>query len=311
MSSSNFSPSYTKLLENGELEKRAQKAWEALSSCRLCPHGCGVDRLSGEKGFCNTGAKALVASYGPHFGEEPPLVGKRGSGTVFFTWCNLRCLYCQNFDISHLGVGEEVTEEFLASCFLSLQMAGCHNINLVTPSHVVPMFLKSLVIAAKKGLKIPIVYNTGGYDSVHTLRLLDGVVDIYMPDFKYWDEKVAEQLSKIKKYPQVARKALKEMHRQVGDLLLGPDGVARKGLIVRHLVLPEDLSGTEGVLRFIAQEISKNTYLNIMDQYRPCGMALEHPPLDRRITAQEFKRALELAEKFGLTRLDPVHRRFL
>ncbi len=306
-----FRPSYLELLERGELEKRAEIAWKALASCELCPHRCNVNRQAGEKGFCKTGNQAVMASFGPHFGEEKPLVGTKGSGTVFFSWCNMRCVYCQNFDISHMGAGNEVTPEFLAFCFLSLQEDGCHNINLVTPSHVVPFFLKALVLAANEGLKIPIVYNTGGYDSVDTLRLLDGVIDIYMPDFKYSDASIAKRLSKISDYPSVARKAILEMHRQVGDLEIGPDGIATRGLLVRHLVLPEDLCGTEEILRFIAEEVSRNTYLNLMDQYRPCGKAYEFPPLDRRIKREEFEKALALAKKYGLNRLDPAYRHHL
>ncbi len=297
-------PSYLKLLENGQLEERSKLAWASLSSCTLCPHMCGVDRLAGETGYCKTGSQAVIASYGPHFGEEKPLTGTKGSGTVFFSWCNMRCVYCQNYDISHLGAGNEVTPEFLAFCFLSLQEDGCHNINLVSPSHVVPFILKALILAATEGLHIPIVYNTGGYDSVDTLRLLDGVIDIYMPDFKYWDANIARHYSKIPDYPSVARNAILEMHRQVGDLIIGPDGIATRGLLLRHLVLPGDLGGTGEILQFIAQRISKNTYLNLMDQYRSCGRASEFPPLDRRITKEEFEGALDLAKKYGLNRLD-------
>jgi putative pyruvate formate lyase activating enzyme len=297
-------PGYLRLLESGELDQRVEKVWESLSCCNLCPHCCRVNRLKGEEGFCKVTNQVMVASYGPHFGEEAPLVGIKGSGTVFFSWCNLRCVYCQNYEISHLGVGQIVSPEILASCFLLLQKDGCHNINLVTPSHVVPFILKSLVIAARKGLTIPLVYNTGGYDSVKTLRLLNGIIDIYMPDFKYWDEDTGKRLSKIPNYPQVAKKAIKEMHRQVGDLVIGPDGVAKRGLLIRHLVLPEGLSGTRSILQFIAEEISPLTYINIMDQYRPCGEANNYPPLDRRITADEYAEALKSAKYLGFTRLD-------
>ena len=297
-------PGYLKLLKSGELERRADKAWESLTCCEFCPHGCRVNRIKGEQGFCKTTNEAIVADYGPHFGEETPLVGRRGSGTVFFSWCNLKCLYCQNYEISHLGAGQAVTTETLASCLLSLQNDGCHNINFVTPSHVVPFILKALVLAAKAGLSIPLVYNTGGYDSIDTLRLLDGVVDIYMPDFKYWDKDTGKRLSNVSDYPHVARQAIKEMHRQVGDLIIGSDGVATKGLLIRHLVLPGGLSGTVSVLKFIAEKISPDTYVNIMDQYRPCGMASDHPPLDRRITPEEYAGALEAARDVGITRLD-------
>ncbi|MBW2080096.1 MAG: radical SAM protein [Deltaproteobacteria bacterium] len=297
-------PGYLRLLENGELERRADEAWESLSSCKICPHLCGVNRLEGEHGFCEITDQAIVASYGPHFGEEAPLIGRKGSGAVFFSWCNLRCLYCQNYEISHMGAGKAVSTEVLALCFLSLQKDGCHNINLVTPSHVVPFILKALVLAARGGLSIPLVYNTGGYDSIRTLRLLDGVVDIYMPDFKYWDKDVGKHLSNITNYPQVAKKAIKEMHRQVGELIIGPDGVAKRGLLIRHLVLPGGLSDTRSVLKYIAEEISPNTYLNVMDQYRPCGEAHKYPPLDCRITQDEFAEALRAARDVGLKRLD-------
>ncbi|OPL17301.1 MAG: radical SAM protein [delta proteobacterium ML8_D] len=299
-----YKPGYLELFENGELERRVDKAWESLTCCNMCPHLCRVDRLEGEQGFCGATDQAVVASYGPHFGEETPLVGRKGSGAVFFSWCNLRCLYCQNYEISHLGAGRAVSTELLASCFLSLQKDGCHNINLVTPSHMVPFILKALLQAAKGGLSIPLVYNTGGYDSIRTLRLLDGIVDIYMPDFKYWDKDVGEHLSNIANYPQVAKKAVKEMHRQVGELILGPDGVAQRGLLIRHLVLPGGLSDTGSVLKYIAEEISPNTYVNLMDQYRPCGMAHKYPPLDRRISPDEFAEALRAARDVGLNRLD-------
>ena len=297
-------PSYRNLIESGELAHRAEKAFNALESCALCPHECGVNRLKGEKGFCKIGNQALVASYGAHFGEERPLVGRNGSGTIFFSGCNMRCVYCQNYDISHEGVGNPVTPEILAFFFFELQEQGCHNINLVTPSHVVPFFLKALAIAVPEGLKIPIVYNTSGYDSVETLKLLDGIVDIYMPDFKYWDPQIGKKLSKVKDYPGAARRALKEMHRQVGDLVIDDNGIAIRGLLVRHLVLPGGLASTPEVVQFIAKEISKDTYINIMDQYRPCGLAYKYPPLDRRITPEEYQQALQAARDAGLWRFD-------
>lgn len=251
----------------------------------------------------------MIASYGPHFGEERPLVGEGGSGTIFFTYCNMACVYCQNWEISHEGEGEEVSEETLAKVMLILKVWGCHNINLVTPTHQIPFIVKAIKIAAESGLDLPIVYNCGGYESVETLRLLEGIIDIYMPDIKYMDEKVALRLSKVKNYPEVVKLAVKEMHRQVGDLVI-ENGIAKRGLIIRHLVLPNDLSQTEEVIKFVAQEISPNTYFNLMDQYRPCGEAWKYPPLDRKITKEEWNRALELAKKYGLKRLDDRRARF-
>jgi putative pyruvate formate lyase activating enzyme len=302
-------PSYLNLLETGELDRRIEALYERLSSCRVCPHECGVDRLKGEKGFCRVGNKPMIASYGPHFGEERPLVGEGGSGTIFFTYCNMACVYCQNWEISHEGEGEEVSEETLAKVMLILKVWGCHNINLVTPTHQIPFIVKAIKIAAESGLDLPIVYNCGGYESVETLQLLEGIIDIYMPDIKYMDEKVALRLSKVKNYPEVVKLAVKEMHRQVGDLVI-ENGIAKRGLIIRHLVLPEDLSQTEEVIKFVAQEISPNTYFNLMDQYRPCGEAWKYPPLDRKITKEEWNRALELAKKYGLKRLDDRRARF-
>ena len=277
-----------------------------LAECCLCPRHCGVNRLIGESGKCRTTSQAMVSSYGPHFGEEAPLVGRHGSGTIFFTFCNLRCIFCQNYSISQLGEGSVVGSEELAKMMLSLQTKGCHNINLVSPTHVVPCIMEALELAASGGLYLPLVYNTGGYDSVETLELLDGVVDIYMPDMKYSAEKTAEQLSGIKGYPQANQAAVKEMHRQVGDLQLDESGVAQRGLLVRHLVLPNRLAGTEEVVRFLAQEISTNTYLNIMAQYRPCYKAFDIPQLARPLNRQEFSEAIDLAHQQGLSRLDKM-----
>ncbi len=302
-------PSYLNLLESGELDLRISSLYEVLKSCTLCPNRCKVNRLNGEKGLCQVTNQPMISSYGPHFGEERPLVGVNGSGAIFFTYCNLACVYCQNWEISHLGEGEVIKEEDLAKIMIILQVWGCHNINLVTPTHQVPFIVKAIKIAAEKGLNIPIVYNCGGYESLETLKLLEGIVDIYMPDIKYMDENVALRLSKIKKYPQVVKEAVKEMHRQVGDLII-ENGIAKRGLLVRHLVLPGDLSQTEEVIKFLAEEISKNTYLNLMDQYRPCGEAWRYPPLDRKINKEEWERALKLAQKYGLTRLDEKRARF-
>ena len=302
-------PSYLNLLDSGELDKRIEALYEKLSSCTLCPNECKVNRLEGEKGICKITNKPIVSSYGPHFGEERPLVGKNGSGAIFFTYCNLACVYCQNWEISHLGEGDIIDEEDLAKIMLILQVWGCHNINLVTPTHQVPFIVKAIKIAAEKGLILPIVYNCGGYESVETLKLLDGIIDIYMPDIKYMDDKIALKLSKIKNYSKVVKSAVKEMHRQVGDLVI-ENGIAKRGLIIRHLVLPGDLSQTEEVIKFIKEEISPHTYFNLMDQYRPCGDAWKYPPLDRKITKEEWERALKLAYKYGLTRLDDRRARF-
>jgi putative pyruvate formate lyase activating enzyme len=300
-----FTPAYLRL-PSGALAGKVKEAEAILKNCTLCPRECKVDRTAGKLGFCRTGDKPFVSSWGPHFGEERPLVGRHGSGTIFFSHCNLGCLFCQNYTISHLGEGREMSFEALADVMLELQAQGCHNINLVTPTHQMPMILRSLSIAAEGGLRAPIVYNCGGYEGLEAIKILDGVVDIYMPDFKYTDPAMALKFSKAKDYPPVARAALKEMHRQVGDLVMNEEGVALRGLLVRHLVLPENVAGTAEVVRFIAEEISKNTYVNIMDQYRPCFQAYEHPPLDRRLTGKEFKDAVELALKAGLRRLDGI-----
>ena len=261
---------YLELCRSGKLAERVEAARALLETCRVCPRCCGTNRLDGDVGKCRTANEAMVSSYGPHFGEESPLVGKYGSGTIFFTNCNLRCLFCQNYSISQLGEGERVSKEELALMMLSLQARGCHNINLVSPTHVVPQILEALDIAVESGLHVPLVYNTGGYDSVETLSILDGIVDIYMPDMKYGDENIARELSGIENYPQVNKAAIREMHRQVGDLQTSQEGVAQRGLLVRHLVLPKGLAGTKDVVDFIAKEISANTYVNIMAQYHPC-----------------------------------------
>ncbi len=281
-----------------------ERAKAMLAECHLCPRHCGANRLAGEKGKCRTAGQAMVSSYGPHFGEEAPLVGRHGSGTIFFTFCNLRCIFCQNYTISQLGEGSPVSPKELAGMMLSLQAKGCHNINLVSPTHVVPFILEALELAVGGGLSLPLVYNTGGYDSLETLKLLDGVVDIYMPDMKYADAKVGERFSGIRDYPEINRAAVKEMHRQVGDLELDEAGVAQRGLLVRHLVLPNRLAGTEAVVRFLAREVSANTYLNIMAQYHPCYQAFDIPELARPISQREFAEAVEMAHRQGLHRLD-------
>jgi len=301
-----FIPAYIDTHDNGRLLKKISQAWSILESCVLCPRQCNGDRLSGEKGICRTGKRATVSSYNPHFGEEAPLVGRHGSGAIFFTHCNLLCNFCQNYDISHEGWGSEVNDDELAAIMISLQDQGCHNINFVTPTHVVPQILSALKIAIENGLHIPLVYNSSGYDSVAALKLLDGIFDIYMPDFKFWDSRIAETTCNAADYPQVAQQALIEMHRQVGDLLTEPSGIARRGLLVRHLVLPGDLAGTRDVMKFIYSSISPNTYVNVMSQYRPCGRALETPGLSRSITVEEFKAAIVAAKEEGISRLDRV-----
>jgi putative pyruvate formate lyase activating enzyme len=258
-------------------------------------------------GKCHTAHLALVSSYGAHFGEEAPLVGENGSGTIFFTNCNLKCLFCQNYNISQLGDGTEVTKEELARIMLALQDKGCHNINFVSPTHVVPQILEALEIAINLGLRLPLVYNSGGYDSVKTLEILDGIIDIYMPDMKYSDEKTAEELSGIKNYPSINQSALREMHRQVGDLKIDKDGIAVRGLLIRHLVLPHGLAGTRETMKFIAEEISQTSYVNVMAQYHPCYKAFQVPQLARPLSKQELLAAIELAERAGLNRLDKLH----
>ena len=306
-----FKPAYIETYNRGLLKKKIDQAYEVLKACTLCPRACGVDRLSGEKGICQTGEHAIVSSYNPHFGEESPLVGNHGSGTIFFARCNLLCIFCQNYDISHEGEGVEFSSEQLAMTMLSLQDKGCPNINFVTPTHVVPQILAALDKAIEAGLRVPLVYNTGGYDRSETLAILDGVFDIYMPDFKFWDPKVAEELSDAPDYPEVAREALKEMHRQVGDLVMDQQGVAQRGLLIRHLVLPDGLAGTRQVMRFLAREISPDSYVNIMAQYRPCGRASEVPALTRTITEEEHQEAIQIAHNEGITRLDERKRVFM
>ncbi len=298
--SSSFQPVYIETSESGLLKQKINTARNILRSCTLCPRKCKINRLTGETGVCKTGEKAWVSSFGPHFGEERPLVGQSGSGTIFFTHCNLLCIFCQNYDISHKGDGDEVSDDTLAKIMMSLQNSGCHNINFVTPSHVVPQILSAVEIAVAYGLSVPLIYNTGGYDNVETLNLLDGVIDIYMPDFKFWDTEVARATCNAGDYPEIARLAVKEMHRQVGDLMLDDSGIARRGLLVRHLVMPDGLAGTREVMRFIAAEISTDTYVNIMSQYRPCGRANEIDMLNRCPIRIELDTALEIAKEEGI-----------
>jgi len=299
-----FNPAYLKMFLEGKLSQKIELFYQKMRSCEICPRSCKVNRLDGQKGYCRTGENALVSSFGPHYGEESPLVGNSGSGTIFFTHCNLGCFFCQNYDISHLGYGNEMEEMDLALIMLKLKRLGCHNINFVTPTHVVPQILKALALATEQGLDLPLVYNSGGYDSVETLKLLDGIFDIYMPDFKYSDPRVAKKFSNAEDYPEVVKKALKEMHRQVGDLVLDQKGIAKKGLLIRHLVLPENQAGTEEVMRFISEELSPNSYVNVMEQYRPEFKARDFPLLNRRITKNEYLEALKMAKDAGIKRLD-------
>lgn len=285
-----------------ELNKRIKELYGLLYSCTLCPRRCGVNRLEDKKGYCGMGEGLMISSYGPHFGEEPELVGSRGSGTIFLTGCNLHCLYCQNYDISNLYRGHGVSVEEFSNIMLDLERMGCHNINFVTPTHFTPQIVEAIALAMEKGLDTPLVYNCGGYEDADTLRLLDGIIDIYMPDVKYGDTEPARKYSNAPDYPEVVKEALKEIHRQVGDLVAGGDGVAKEGLLVRHLVLPNRTAVTEKVLHFIATEISKDTYVNIMDQYRPCFKADDFSQLNRMITTDEYNEAVRIAKSEGLHR---------
>ena len=305
-----FEPAYLALLRSSELKQRVQDAYNHLHDCDFCGRECRVDRYE-QPGTCKTGVRAVVSSAGPHLGEEDPLRGYRGSGTIFFAWCNLNCQFCQNHDISQSGHGREVEPEELARMMLSLQAQGCHNINFVSPTHVVAPILAALLIAAEAGLRLPLVWNTGGYDSLAALTLLDGVVDIYMPDMKYADEETARKYSKIKRYPAVNQAGVREMHRQVGDLVMDDNGIALRGLLVRHLVLPGGLAGTDKIARFLAEEVSRDTYINVMDQYRPCYRAYELPPLDRPVTRAEYEQAVQQGREVGLHRFDKRAPRFL
>jgi putative pyruvate formate lyase activating enzyme len=300
-----FAPGYIRLHKSGELAGRIAAAREILKDCTLCPWHCHVNRPAEEKGVCRVGALPMVSSSGPHFGEERPLVGRHGSGTIFLAYCNLKCIFCQNYDISHLGEGREMPVEELGEMMLSLWRQGCHNINFVTASHQAAQIIAALPYAIAGGLDVPLVYNCGGYEELATLRLLDGIFDIYLPDFKYGDNATALKLSGTPHYVDTAMAALKEMHRQVGDLVTDEQGIARRGLLVRHLVLPAGLAGTREVMGFIAREISPDTYVNIMDQYHPCHQA-SAPPMNRRITPAEFQEAVAIARAEGLRRLDGI-----
>jgi len=293
-------PLYLEKLTLPELKLRAEALHQLLIECRICPNECIAKRMEGETGECHSTNEVFISSASPHFGEEPPLVGTNGSGTIFFTNCNLDCKFCQNYDISHLGIGEKASTTDLARAMLWLQQIGCHNINLVTPTHFTPQIVDALILAVEKGLEVPIVYNCGGYESVETLKLLEDIVDIYMPDIKYSIDENALKYSGVQNYWETVKLAVKEMHRQVGDLKISKRGIAQRGLLVRHLVLPNDIAGSKAVIDFVADEISSDTYLNIMDQYRPAYHANKHAELNRRITPSEYKDVVDYAFSKGL-----------
>jgi len=297
-------PSYLNLYRDGTLKERAEELKSIYEDCHLCPRDCRVNRTKGQLGKCRASAKVKISSAFPHFGEEAPLVGRRGSGTIFFSNCGLRCIYCQNYTISIQGQGVEVSDNRLAESMIKLQKMGSHNINLVTPTHYVPNIVNALQMAIPMGLKIPLVYNTGGYESLKTLQLIDGIVDIYLPDFKYMDpEMAAKYSSEAYNYPYYAKIAFREIYRQVGNLKQDQNGIAKRGLMIRHLVLPNRISGAREVLKFVAEEISKDCYINIMRQYRPEYKARDFPEIARPIKNSEYAEALRWAKEFGLTRL--------
>jgi putative pyruvate formate lyase activating enzyme len=306
ISSREFEPAYLALHRRGELVERAKLALQELADCHVCPRNCGVNRLEDKTAVCKIGRYARVSSYFPHFGEEDCLRGWEGSGTIFFSLCNLRCVFCQNYDISQVPAGSEVTPLRLAAMMLELQEMGCHNINFVTPEHVVPQLLEALPLAVEAGLRLPIVYNTSAYDAIESLRLLDGIVDIYMPDFKLWDERRSLKYLKAKDYPAAARAAVKEMYRQVGDLVVDEKGLAKRGLLVRHLVMPGLLDETQAIMRFLAEEVSADTYVNVMAQYYPAGKvtAAKYAEINRHLYTQEHRDALQAAQATGLWRFD-------
>jgi putative pyruvate formate lyase activating enzyme len=295
-------PAYVALYEKGELQGRVEALGEILTPCCLCPRECQVNRLAGEKGYCRAGAEVMVSSAFAHLGEEPPLVGSHGSGTIFLTHCNLRCVFCQNYDISHQGEGKRLSGAELAQLMIGLQRQGCHNINFVTPTHYVPQIVAALPQAIKLGLTLPLVYNCGGYESVEVIKLLDGIVDIYMPDAKFSTNAEAARYCNAPDYPHVIQEVLLEMHRQVGDLTMDERGIAYRGLLIRHLVMPQGAAGTREIIAFIAGRLSVNSYVNIMDQYRPLYQAGAYQEIDRRISSGEYRAAIEIATAEGLHR---------
>jgi putative pyruvate formate lyase activating enzyme len=298
-------PAYDRLEQSGKLKERIEQAYALFENCRCCPRQCGANRLAGERGFCRAPARVMVYSAHPHFGEEIPLVGIGGSGTIFFSNCNLRCIFCQNWPIAWEGRGQEIEDSQLAELMLKLQAIGCHNINLVTPTHVMPHILKATRIALSKGLRLPLVYNTSGYERVEIVKLLEGIVDIYLPDFKYTDSRKAAMYSSgASDYPEMAKGAIAEMHRQVGEIRVHRDGAARRGLVIRHLVMPNRVAGTRAFVQWVAESLSKSTYVNIMSQYHVDYKAYDYPEIARGITVQEFLEAVEWAQEYGLNNLD-------
>ena len=304
--SEDFEPAYMELFHSGELYRRSRQALRSLANCKVCPRDCEVNRLNNEHSVCKTGRKARVGSYAPHYGEEDCLRGTNGSGTIFFSLCNLKCVFCQNYDISQDGDGVEVSPEDLAGMMLDLQNRGCHNINFVTPEHVVPQILEALPLAVQMGLRLPLVYNTGAYDSMESMQMMEGIVDIYMPDFKYWSNERSQKYLKAKDYPETARTVIKEMHRQVGDLVLDENGLAKRGVLLRHLVMPEGLEDAENIMKYLSKEISADTYLNIMAQYFPAGKVneIKYQEINRRPHSQELATVEQIARQYGLYRFD-------
>ena len=302
---SDFEPAYLKLHRTGELKERSEKLWAIMESCQLCPRRCGENRLEGRSGTCRApGARLIISGFHPHFGEERPLVGKGGSGTIFFSHCSLRCVFCQNWKVSHLGSGSETNINGLAGMMLRLQERGCHNINLVTPTHYSPHILKALDVAAGKGLRLPVVYNTCGWERLEILRLLDGIVDIYLPDFKYWDSAMSAKFSAgAESYPEITREAILEMNRQVGVANTAKQGIMQRGLMIRHLVMPNNTGGSEKIMEWIAENLPKDTYVNIMAQYTPAFRAYDYPEISRRITGKEYQKVVQRAKDMGLTNL--------
>ena len=293
-------PVYLRTYQAGRLNQLIEETFKLLESCCICPRRCGVNRLKNEKGFCKTGLKPKVCSFMPHHGEEPPISGVHGSGTIFFSHCNMSCVYCQNYEFSQSGQGREVEFEELAKFMIDLQDMGCHNINLVTPTHVMPQILKALSIAIPKGLKIPVVYNTGGYELPDIIKMLDGIVDIYLPDARYADNDMSIKYSGAPDYPEYNQDALKEMHRQVGIANIDNQGIIKTGLIIRHLVLPNNISGTDKIMKVIAKELSAHTYISLMSQYRPCHKVSQFKDICRRITYEEYEYAKQAMQEQGL-----------